>query len=92
MDGNAWEGYQWVDGWPVTPPRQQQAPAEPAAEPVNEPEHEPEMVVDNIISVVDTASNTIGNTSNAIVTGNSEQVNNTQNVTRQDWTGQIGCW
>jgi hypothetical protein len=21
--GNTWEGYQWVDGWPVTPPLQQ---------------------------------------------------------------------
>jgi hypothetical protein len=84
MDGNAWEGYQWVDGWPVTPPRQQPAPAEPAAEPVNEPEHEPEMVVDNSISVVDTTSNTIVTAASAVVTGNSEQVNHTQNVTRQE--------
>jgi hypothetical protein len=31
--GNTWEGYQWVDGWPVSPPRprlQQQPPREPA--------------------------------------------------------------
>ncbi len=23
MDGNKWDGYLWVDGWPVTPPRAQ---------------------------------------------------------------------
>jgi hypothetical protein len=31
--GNTWEGYQWMDGWPVSPPRprpQQQPPREPA--------------------------------------------------------------
>ena len=29
MAGNAWDGYLWVDGWPVTPPRMQQPPREP---------------------------------------------------------------
>jgi hypothetical protein len=32
--GNTWEGYQWVDGWPVSPPRphqQQPPPREPTS-------------------------------------------------------------
>jgi len=29
--GNTWEGYQWVDGWPVTPPRPRVQPPTPAA-------------------------------------------------------------
>jgi hypothetical protein len=29
MDGYAWEGFQWVDGWPVTPPRPQEMQQNP---------------------------------------------------------------
>ncbi len=86
MDGNAWEGYQWVDGWPVTPPRQQQAPAaptEPANEPVNAPEHGPEMVVD---ATPATDAVDIISSSNAIASSTIEQVTHTQNVSKQDET------
>ena len=86
MDGNAWEGYQWVDGWPVTPPRQQQAPAaptEPANEPVNAPEHGPEMVVD-ATPATDAVDNI--SSSNAIASSTIEQVTHTQNVSKQDET------
>ncbi len=24
MEGHAWDGFVWVDGWPMTPPRRQQ--------------------------------------------------------------------
>jgi hypothetical protein len=44
-NGNAWEGYEWVDGWPVLPPRlwtqQLMAP-----EPADEPAEDREMVVE----------------------------------------------
>jgi hypothetical protein len=86
MDGNAWEGYRWVDGWPVTPPRQQQAPAaptEPANEPFNAPEYEPEMLVDTT-PAADAADNTNSSTSNANVPHSIKQVTHTQNVSRQE--------
>ena len=44
MAGNAWDGYLWVDGWPVTPPRlQQRTPPEPlpAPDPLPPPPPQP---------------------------------------------------
>jgi len=43
--GNTWEGYQWVDGWPVTPPRPRVQPPTPAAT-TNESQEEKEMLVE----------------------------------------------
>jgi hypothetical protein len=43
--GNTWEGYQWVDGWPVTPPRPRVQPMTPAAT-ANEIQEEKEMLVE----------------------------------------------
>ena len=55
-NGNTWEGYQWVDGWPVSPPRphpqQQQLPREPA------PTEEGEMAVETD-PVADADHNTV---------------------------------
>ncbi len=42
--GNTWEGYLWVDGWPVTPPRSRMQPT--PADPVNELPEEREMLVE----------------------------------------------
>ncbi len=42
--GNTWEGYQWVDGWPVTPPCPRVQPAPPASA-TNEFQEEKEMLV-----------------------------------------------
>ncbi len=42
MAGNAWDGYLWVDGWPVTPPRMQQPP--PGPDPVPQPQPLPQPV------------------------------------------------
>jgi hypothetical protein len=54
--GKTWEGYQWVDGWPVTPPRHwTQQPTAP--NPPDEPEEEREMVVEP-----DSAANTVADT------------------------------
>ncbi len=39
MAGNAWDGYLWVDGWPVTPPRTQQQP--PVPDPSLQPQPQP---------------------------------------------------
>jgi hypothetical protein len=55
MAGNAWDGYLWVDGWPVTPPRMQHPP--PGPDPVPQPQppshhqlshHQPEQPVQPI--------------------------------------------
>jgi colicin import membrane protein len=40
MAGNAWDGYVWVDGWPVTPPRMQQR-TQPQPQPVPDPAPQP---------------------------------------------------
>jgi hypothetical protein len=37
MAGNAWDGFLWVDGWPVTPPRMQQPPPVPDPAPQPQP-------------------------------------------------------
>ncbi len=29
MEGHAWDGFVWVDGWPMTPPRRQQDQQDP---------------------------------------------------------------
>ncbi len=54
--GNTWEGYQWVDGWPVTPPRPRVQPTPPASA-TNEFQEEKEMRVE------DPNLNTTGETS-----------------------------
>jgi len=54
--GNTWEGYQWVDGWPVTPPRPRVQPAPPVSA-ANEFQEEKEMLVE------DPNLNTTGETS-----------------------------
>jgi hypothetical protein len=38
--GNTWEGYQWVDGWPVSPPRPHQQQQPPQREPTSNDEGE----------------------------------------------------
>jgi hypothetical protein len=43
MAGNAWDGYLWVDGWPVTPPRMQQR-TQPQPLPVPDPSPQPQPV------------------------------------------------
>jgi hypothetical protein len=42
MDGNAWDGYLWVDGWPVTPPRTQQPPPDQLPHPQTHPQPQPQ--------------------------------------------------
>jgi hypothetical protein len=50
MDGNKWDGYLWVDGWPVTPPRAQhnQQQQEPTT---GEPQERGNISTTNCISV-----------------------------------------
>jgi hypothetical protein len=55
--GNTWEGYQWVDGWPMTPPRPPVQPTTPADLP-DELQEEREMLVETSLAaapIVNTA-------------------------------------
>jgi hypothetical protein len=44
--GRSWEGYEWVDGWPVSPPSHQPQQQQQAREPADEPVVDGEMVVE----------------------------------------------
>jgi hypothetical protein len=45
MAGNAWDGYLWVDGWPLTPPRMQQRTLpQPLPVPDQSPQPQPQPV------------------------------------------------
>jgi hypothetical protein len=79
-NGRTWEGYEWVDGWPVSPPRhqplqQQQQQCEPAfeggmvVEPA-EPAEPAAAAIDN-----STATNSAGDSASGRHSTNTNQVN-----------------